>query len=93
MAKVHDKAQAIEKYLQGKEAATVQQIAKEFELAEQEVVDILDSHHVSEDGKVTNEGPGKGGGWHPARKAQERRDAELAKALAAEGGAPATEAA
>lgn len=60
--------------------ATVQEIAEQFDLEEGEVVQILDSHIVDDDGNVEEVGPGQGGGWAPARAAdaqEKQRHIEL----------------
>jgi hypothetical protein len=65
-------ANSVEAFLKTDPDATVQAIAKHVGITISDVVMILDEHQVDDEGNITHEGPGNGGGWHAAREAEKR---------------------
>ena len=81
MGEVHESASDIDSFLKENPEATVGDIAKAHDLEADDVIVIIDSHLVDEDGNIDNIGPGQGGGWHPAVLAEEARKEQQRAAI------------
>jgi hypothetical protein len=68
---VHENAQDINLLLKENPGATVEDLAVRFDLPVDEIITVLDTHYVDADDHITVEGPGRGGGWHPAKLAEQ----------------------